>query len=184
MTIPADEAANALRDAEAAAGRSEAAHSYHQASGYLILWGMIWIVGNLASQQSEQTGLLAWDIGALIGVAGSVALGVRQRKPRREGGGVRALLIALAIVGFGTAVSAIAPALSFAQYSALGGLAVGAIYLAMGAGSGGLRLAAVGATMMVATVIGWFLVREYFFLWMAAAGGGGLILGGLWFRKV
>ena len=37
---------------------------------------------------------------------------------------------------------------------------------------------------MAATLIGWVLAHDYFFLWMAAAGGGGLILGGLWFRKV
>jgi hypothetical protein len=185
MTIQADEAASALKEATAAAGRAEAAQGYQQASGYLILWGVIWFAANVASQVSERTGIVAWNIGALIGVAGSVALGARQRRTRGKGGGLKSLLVALAIGGFGASAAAIAPRLSFAQYSALGCLAVGAIYLAMGAGaSGGLRLSAVGAAVMAATLVGWFFAREQFFLWMAVAGGGGLILGGFWFRKV
>ena len=47
MTIQADEAASALKAAEAAAGRAAAAHGYRIASSYLILWGVIWTVGNL-----------------------------------------------------------------------------------------------------------------------------------------
>jgi hypothetical protein len=98
---------------------------------------------------------------------------------------LKAFLVALAIGGFGASAAVIAPALSFVQYSALGCLAVGAIYLAMGAGAGaGLRLSAVGAAIMAATLVGWFFARDQFFLWMAVAGGGGLILGGLWLRKV
>lgn len=185
ITIPAEEAASALKDAEAAAGRAEAARGYHLASGYLILWGVVWVAGNVASQVSERVGITAWNVGVLIGVVGSFVMGARQRGVRARGGGVKALLVALAIGGFGMSSAAIAPGLSFMQFSALACLAVGAIYLAMGAGAGGgLRLSAVGAAIMAATLIGWFFAREQFFLWMAVAGGGGLILGGLWFRKV
>jgi hypothetical protein len=183
MTIQADEAASALKDAEAAAGRAEAARGYQQASGYLILWGVIWFAANVASQVSVRAGMAAWNIGALIGVAASIALGARQRRARRQGGGLKAFLVALAIGGFGASTAAIAPTLSFVQYSALGCLAVGSIYLAMGAAAG-LRLSAVGAAVIAVTLVGWFFAREQFFLWMAVAGGGGLILGGLWFRKV
>ena len=187
MTIPAEEAASALRDAEAAAGRAEAARGYRQASLYLILWGVIWAVANVASQVSIPAGIAAWNIGAAVGIAGSVTIGARQRRAGRGGGWLRSLIVVLAIGGFGVCGAVIVPGLSFVQYSALACLAVGAIYLAMGAGAGngvGLRLSAVGAAVMAATLIGWVLAHDYFFLWMAAAGGGGLILGGLWFRKV
>ena len=184
MTIPTEDAANALKDAEAAAGRSQAARGYQQSSLYLILWGVVWIVANVASQASAHAGIIAWNIGALVGVLGSVAIGLRQARANRRGGVAASLLIALAIGGFGAAASAILPALSFAQYGALACLSVGAIYMAMGArAEAGLRLSAVGAAVMVSTVLGWLFARDYFFLWMAAAGGGGLILGGLWFRK-
>jgi hypothetical protein len=185
MTIPTDEAVSALRDAEAAAGRAEAARGYDQASSYLFLWGVIWIVANVASQVSMPAGITVWNIGGLIGIAGSIALGARRGRAKGTGGALKSFLVALAIAGFGTSAAAIAPALSFPQYSALGGLAVGAIYLAMGAGAGaGLRLSAVGAAIMAATLVGWFFARDYFFFWMAVAGGGGLIAGGFWFRKV
>jgi hypothetical protein len=185
MTIQAEEAASALKDAEVAAGRATAAHAYRIASGFLILWGAIWAVANVACQVSPHLGQTVWTAGSLVGVAGSVILGSRRRGARGKGGWLKALLVALAIGGFGAGVSIIAPPLSFAQGEAIACLAVGAIYVAMGAGGGpGLRLSAVGAALIVATLVGWLFAREQFFAWMAAAGGGGLILGGLWLRKV
>jgi hypothetical protein len=183
MTIQANEAASALKDAEAAAGRAASAHGYRIASGYLILWGAIWTAANIATQVSLPVGQMVWTVGAVIGIAASTWLGSRQTGRGAKGGWVKALLIGMAIAGFGVGVSVIAPPLDYGQGEAVACLAVGAIYVAMGA-TAGLRLAAVGAAIMVATVAGWLFARDQFFLWMAAAGGGGLILGGLWLRKV
>lgn len=184
MSIQAEEAASTLKDAEAAAGRAEAAHGYRIASGFLILWGVIWTVGNLVTQVSPHAGQTAWMIGALIGMAGSAWMGSRQSGRQGKGGSLKAVLVALAIGGFGACVSIVSPAMSFAQGEAVACLAVGAIYVAMGASGGGLRLSVVGAAIMIGTVVGWSFARDQFFLWMAAVGGGGLILGGLWMRKV
>ena len=185
MTIRADEAASALKEATAAAGRAEAAHGYRIASGFLILWGVIWAVANVATQVSLQLGQTVWGMGSLIGMIGSAVLGARQRGARGKGGWLKALLIALAIGGFGFGVAIVAPPLSFAQREALACLAVGAIYIAMGLGGGpGLRVSAVGVALIAATIVGWLFAREQFFAWMAVAGGGGLILGGFWLRRV
>jgi hypothetical protein len=189
MTLQVDEAASALRDAEAAAGRAASAHGYRIASSYLILWGVVWTAADVASQISPERGKIAWLVGVLIGVAGGVYLGVRQaarhvgRVQRGRKGWLQALIVAAAIGGFAASVSAIASPVSFAQSNAIAALAVGAIYMALGAGVG-LRVSAVGAAIIAITLLGWFFARDYFFLWMAAAGGGGLILGGLWFREV
>jgi hypothetical protein len=183
MTIRADEAADALAAAEAAAGRSTAAHGYRIASGHLFVWGAVWIVANLACQVSLHLGQIAWTAGALAGIVGSTIIGRRQSLGGQTGGGVRSLVIAAALGGFGFSVQMIAPPLSFAQTNAVACLAVGAVYMGMGA-SMGLRLSAVGAALMAATVAGWLLAPAWFFAWIAAAGGGALILGGFWFRKV
>jgi hypothetical protein len=41
-----------------------------------------------------------------------------------------------------------------------------------------------GLSVSALTVIGYFWAGEWFALWMAAVGGGGLIVGGLWLRRV
>ena len=183
MTIPAEEAAGALRDAEAAAGRSAAARAYHVASGHLFVWGAVWVAANMACQISLPLGQIAWAVGVAAGIVGSALVGRRQSAQAKGGGSAKALLIAAALAGFGASVQMIVPPLSFAQSNAIACLAVGAVYVGMGA-SAGLRLASVGAAVMVATVAGWLLAPAYFFAWIAVAGGGALLLGGLWFRKV
>lgn len=183
MTIQADEAASALRDAEAAAGRATAAHGYRLASGYLILWGVVWAVANVASQVSPSLGQNLWLGGVIAGVVGSILLGRRKGAERSGGRTWKGLLIAGAIAAFGWGSALVSPPRSFGQGEAVACMAVGAIYIAMGANAG-LRLSAVGAAVIAATLVGWFFARDYFFLWMALGGGGGLILGGLWFRKV
>ena len=125
--------------------------------------------------------------GGVIGIAGSMFLGSRQSGRKAGGGRSKALIVALAIGGFGWCVSVIAPPVSFAQSEAIAEAwrwAAPSIRPWVRAPLGGLRLSAVGAAIMVGTVAGWLFAREVFFLWMAVAGGGGLILGGLWFRKV
>ena len=182
MTIPAEEAASALRDAEAAAGRATQARGYQGASGHLFVWGAVWAIGNAAGQFSDRLGSTAWMVLTLVGVVASTLIGRRQMG-RARGGATRALLIACAIGGFGLGAQMVVPPLSLAQANALAGLSVGAVYMAMGA-SAGLRLAAIGAAVMVGVIVGWVFLRDWFFLWSAVVGGGGLILGGLWFRRV
>lgn len=181
MTIPAEEAANALRDAEAAASRSKQARGYQGASAYLVVWGVVWMLANAIGQLNERAGEMAWMMLSLAGVAASVVIGRRQGD-RPGGGSLRAALVAVAIGGFGFAAQIVAPPLSFAQADALATLTVGAVYIAMGA-TAGLRLSAIGAVVMAATIVGWLVLRDWFFLWIAVVGGGGLVLGGLWFRK-
>src|ERR1700742_2680801 len=105
MTIPAEEAASALRDAEAAAGRSAQAHGYRNASGHLFVWGAVWAVANACGQVSEHAGEIAWMVLVIVGIVGSMIVGQRQgeRSPGvlATGGRTKALLMAAAIGGFG-----------------------------------------------------------------------------------
>jgi len=183
VSIQPEEAARALRDAEAAADRSATAVGYQRASPYLILWGVVWAAGNLAGFFRMPYGTYAFPALMLLGVAGSVVIGLRAgRDGRRRNYALQSLLIAAAIMLFSFGVQTVMPTRSFASAEAVICLAVGAVYMVMGAAAG-RRLAAVGAVLMIAIIVGWIYAREQFFLWMALAGGGGLILGGLWLRK-
>ena len=43
---------------------------------------------------------------------------------------------------------------------------------------------AIGLAITVLTLIGYFYIAGAFPLWMAFVNGGGLILGGLWMRRI
>jgi hypothetical protein len=185
MTIGREDAAQALKAAEDAAGRSERMHGYRGASGFLILWGVVWAIMDVGYFLGPQTGNWLSLAGDVVGVAGSVLLGMRMRRRGSGRSPVRgvtgALLIAFAIGLFGLGISEVAPVQTAAQGQAIAGLAVGCVYMALGAGQG-LRIAAVGLGMVALTLGGWVFAREQFMLWMAFAGGGGLVLSGLWLR--
>ncbi|WP_431201211.1 hypothetical protein ACQ86E_18540 [Bradyrhizobium betae] len=48
----------------------------------------------------------------------------------------------------------------------------------------GTAFVAIGVVITAPTLIGFFFVGEAFPLWMAFVNGGGLILGGLWMRRI
>ncbi len=48
----------------------------------------------------------------------------------------------------------------------------------------GHTFAAIGLGISALTLIGFFSIGEAFPLWMAFVNGGGLILGGLWMRRI
>jgi hypothetical protein len=186
MAIGREDAAQALKDAETAAGRSQRLHRYRGASDFLFLWGVIWTLMDLAYYFDPAAG--NWvSLGCdAVGIAGSVWLGLQMK--RGAGGSIwaragGAVLIMLAIAVFSLGVQVINPSSTAGQGQAIGGLAVGCAYIVLGAGQG-LRIAAVGVAMAALTLAGWAFAREQFMLWMAVAGGGGLILGGWWLRTV
>ena len=185
MSIGRDEAARALRDAEAAADRSEAAVGYQRSSQHLFLWGVLWAAGNLAAYFRLPLGRYAFAILMLTGMAGSFWVGMRasRRDGRRRNYAVQSLVVGVALALFSNGMMVVAQISSLAIAEAIICLAVGAAYMVMGV-SMGWRLSIVGFLLMVAIMAGWIYAREQFFLWMAFAGGGGLILGGLWLRKV
>ena len=47
----------------------------------------------------------------------------------------------------------------------------------------GRAFVAIGLGIIALTLVGYFLVGDWFDLWMAVVNGGGLIVGGLWMRR-
>jgi hypothetical protein len=58
------------------------------------------------------------------------------------------------------------------------------VYVLLGGLLGLPRYLAIGAIMFLVTMIGFVYAKPFLPFWIAAAGGGGLILGGLWMRRV
>lgn len=192
MVISSTEAAEALRDIAQTDRRTRVSGAYHVASPHLILWGLIWAAGYTASGLTppEKWGLV-WLPLILIGVVGATALGMRAAaggKARASGApgssAGKSVTLALAIgLFFGSVYFVFQPATPL-PYLVFPALITALIYVLLGVLFGLPRYVAIGAVMFLVTMIGFVYAKPYLPFWIAAAGGGGLVLGGLWMRRV
>jgi len=185
MTVSPADAALALREIDASASRSREFRGYRIAAPHFFLWGAIWIIGYGVTGFDVHTGGILWLVLTVAGLAASVAmtrgqhgrLGDAARKA-----GQRVGLSSLAFVAFMIATYAILPPHTVNQMNAFPALLVGMSYVIVGIWMY-RRFLWLGAAIIAATLLGYFLLAPWFSFWMAAVGGGGLVLTGLWMRR-
>ena len=184
-SIDPKEAAQALSDIEQIVQRVRQSRTYDIASQMMILWGVLVFAGNIATFVSPRHGGYIWIGVNALGATGSIAISV-FRFPGAGGPGfdLRMTFAFLLFFAFGLLASAVfghfGPRemgafwpIYFMLFYCLAGLWFGRAFVAIGLG------------ITVLTLIGYFFVTGGgFLLWMAAVNGGGLILGGLWMRRI
>lgn len=191
MTITPEQAAAALRDIDDTSARSRRLSAYAQGSPYFFLWGIIWIVGYLATAIVPASANTAWLILWAVGLGGGVLIG--RRRARLAGGDAqdaasrkrfnrRLLTSWLVLIVFWMATYAILQPREGNQFSAFPALLMGAAYAFVGV-IWLPRYLPVGLIVMAATVFGYFYLASWFAYWLALVGGGGLLLTGVWLRK-
>jgi hypothetical protein len=185
MTISPMQAAAALEDIERTEQRTRMARGYGEASGHLILWGLVWIAGYgaCAVLPREQWGL-AWLPLVAIGAAGSAWLGSRGKGESPSGSLGRAALMAVAIMVFMGATYFVFRPAEAAPYLIFPTFITGLVYCLAGALARMPRFVWIGAAIFALTLAGYVAAPQWTAIWVAVAGGGGLVLGGLWLRKV
>jgi hypothetical protein len=193
MNVSRDEATAALDHVEIAGERVRTWRWYAEASSYLVIWGCVWLVGNVATDLDARWGNIAWSVGLAFGLAATLSLTIRNARrwqrsfpaSRSEGRAVgrRAAFIGTAIMLWFPTLSLLAGPFEPRQGNALISITWAFIYMAMGAFVG-WRLFAIGLVTAAAIVCGYLFVQQHFFLWMGLVGGGSLIVGGLWLRKI
>ena len=193
MVISSTEAAEALRDIAQTDRRTRVSSAYQIASPHLILWGLIWVAGYTGSGLTppDKWGLV-WLPLILVGVIGAIALGMRAGAQRTESGETRgagfsasrAATLAIAIGLFIGSVYFVFAPVSPLPYLVFPALITALIYVLLGGLMGLPRYTAIGAVMFLVTMAGFIYAKPVLPFWIAAAGGGGLVLGGLWMRKV
>jgi hypothetical protein len=189
MAITRAEAADALRDVERTTERTHVLRGYRHASPHLILWGAIWVLGYAAMGvlPQEQWGWV-WLGLDLVGVAGSATIAGRAggglAAEAGRGPGMAAMFAVMVfIVLFVVATYTVFAPRGPESYLVFPALVLGLVYVAAGAWKMP-RLAWVGAAVFALSMAGYFLARDSLAFWLAAVGGGGLILGGLWLRRM
>lgn len=187
MNISRGDAAGALRDVEAVQARSAERRGYRTAAPFLMLWGAVWAAGYalMANIAQSDWGWI-WLLLDLIGVAASVRLGTRDLGTRPPLGSHsrtwRALAGGVFVALFVVATYAVFAPQSVAPAIVYPGLVAGLIYGAIGT-MYMPRLAVIGLSIFLLTLIGFFFAQAFLLYWMAVVGGGGLFVSGLWLRN-
>lgn len=179
MALTPQDAAAALRDIEQIQARSATLHGYHRAAPHFMIWGVLWAVAYTLNDFFPMHTRAIWTVVIPIGVvAGLVAMrGSQKGLGWRYGVGMVAVFVFLF-----SAIAVMWP-VSDRQVAAFIPLFVALMYVLRGIWSGP-RYVGAGICVAALTLLGFFLLDDHFFLWMAGVGGGSLFVAGVWLRRV
>jgi hypothetical protein len=180
MSVSREDAANALRLADAAEQRSRLLRGYQGAAPHLIIWGCVYAAAYTFSYFQPARGGLVWLVVVPLALSADVAIARRDRGDRANWIAVPGLIIAFA--AFIIATAAIMRPTDPRQIGAFVPLAVAWAYIALGTRLG-RRMTFAGIALGVLTLVGYFALHAWFMLWMAAVGGGTLVLSGIWLLR-
>ncbi len=185
MTIDPKDAAASLSEVESVERRTHQAITYEHSSRQFVLWGVLVACGYLFTFFLPAHANIGWIVVTALGLSGSFALRVwgSRTHTRDSRLGQRIGYAQLALVGFGLILLWLLWPMSTRQESAfwptlvmfcyvLAGLWLGTFFLATG----------LGVTALI--VIGYVWTGDWYPLWLAAMVGGGLIVSGLWLRRL
>jgi len=189
MELSAAEARSALEDIERTTTLSARSTGYRRASPYLILWGVIWVLGYaeplLAPRLSEGLTWLALD---LIGMIGSVVISARTQASRSTAPKIasrtRRILAAsgLLVVFIIGALTVMHPTDS-AQIRVFPSLVLGLVYGLVGI-FGMPRFLWIAVVVPAAGLAAYYLAPTALPLTLSLIGGGSLVVSGLWMRRL
>ncbi|MEO6843104.1 MAG: hypothetical protein ABI192_20360 [Bradyrhizobium sp.] len=183
--IDSKEASEALSDIDEMVRRVRQSRTYELASLIMILWGVLVFAGNVATWLWPWQGYQIWISVDVVGILGTLATGAFTY-PRT---GVRTfnvqMLVAyLLFLAFGYFCSTVLGHFTPRQQGTFWPVYFMLFYSIAGLWFG-YAFIAIGICITVLTLIGYFYIGGLaFLLWMAFVNGGGLILGGLWMRRI
>ena len=151
---------------------------------YMIIWGVVWFLGFLASQYIH-TILLGW-IWLALDTAGGFAtwwIGRQMDRRVRTPFGSRLGWFWIALIGYTILWIGIAWPLEPTRAALMVSTTAMFGYVVMGLWLGTAAVAGVGLAVTALALLGFFLLPTYFALWMAFLGGGALIGSGLYISR-
>jgi hypothetical protein len=187
MNVSPTEAEEALAAIRIVVQRTRRLISSSGAYVFLIIWGVIWLFGFLGSQfLSQKIAGYAWIGLDVLGGILSAIVGIRMRRgvhstsPITSGKRIAFFwLLLFAFCCTSIAVARPADGKQIAMYIILftmtGWIAMGLL----------LSFASIWPSLVITALaaIGYFLLPDIFYLWMAFLGGGGMIGLGLYIRS-
>jgi len=174
------EAAAILKSAEISQRHGIESYQYNRCAPYLYIWGMAWMVGYLGCAAKPDQFDTIMPLAMWSGIVASVIWSIAGAKgSRRLDWRIAASFLVMWIFTYGLfAILPPNPRVIAAYFPLL----FSAIYAGVGLWVG-LRYVAIGAGLAAATLCGYFLFENFFFVWMALFGGASLILTGFWLKR-
>ena len=184
-SIDPKEAAQALSDIEQMVGRVRQSRTYDIASLIMMLWGALICAGNIATFCAPRYGAYIWIGINATGAVGTIATSVFWfPKTSNPGFDLRMAIVFLMFFAFGLLCSNVFGHFGPRELGAFWPIYFMLFYCIAGLWFGH-AFVAIGLGITALTLIGYFFVTgDAFLLWMAAVNGGGLVLGGLWMRRI
>jgi hypothetical protein len=188
MEVSPSEAEQALNVIESMVKKTRQAVSSSGAYLFLFVWGAIWLIGFACSQflVGQIIGKV-WAVLNIVGAVLSAITGIRMNRGVRSAStspqlGQRIGLFWLLLWVFCAAAIAVIWPLDPKQLAMIIILFVMTGWIAMGLLLS-LMSARWGVAFTVLALIGYFLLPDYFYIWMAVLGGGGMIALGFYIRS-
>ena len=180
------EAAQALNDIEQIVARVRQSRIYDIASQILIAAGVLVLAGNVANFVVPRYAGYIWITVNVLNVAIVAALATMGTDQDRRADVRRPDARRVpAVLSLSASCAAACSAISGRASSAPSGRSTSCCSTASPGFGSADAFIAIGLGIIVLTLIGYFFVEgAAFLLWMAAVNGGGLILCGLWMRRI
>ena len=185
-TLEPDLAATALSDIARMEQRTREAISYANGANNMLWWGALSGIAYTVEQFAPRTAQLLWPATMVVGVVGTAVILLAGRRWSREQEGranLRVIWGMLALIAFG----ALWTVLLYPEPSRLYDLFWPTLFM-LGIGLLGIWLGRfliwTGLAVTVLAVAGYHWAGDWFDLWMAVVDGAGLILSGLWLRRL
>jgi hypothetical protein len=186
MSIDPESAVLSLSEVERVEKRTRDAFYYAGSSLYLILWGLLTALGNLLSQFWPGSAGRVWHVILPVGLLLCFAIGYGQRAAGRQNQTALRILWALAVLSLYKTL--------WEHFLGLGSLdprqlcAIESSFYMMGFVLAGIWVGRFfmicGATVTALIVAGYLWSGPWFNLFLAVVEGGGMILGGLYVRRI
>jgi hypothetical protein len=182
MSLSRQQAQEALRDIAQTERRSFSAYGYKSAAPFLILWGVLWLVGYGGTDLFPTMASWIWLAVAAVGSFASAIIGIRTKSGTGRFSWRIFFTWLAALAALSSVLTILRPA-DGAQIGAIIPLIVGWAYVILGIWMG-VRLSIAGLAIVILTLVGFFYLPAHFALWMAIIGGATLSGTGLWLRSI
>lgn len=182
--IDSKEASRALADIDDIVQRVKQSQLYELASLAAVWWGVLVFAANVATWLWPFYAAYFWPVVDVLGVGGLIALRLSHPPgPPQPGFDIRVVLMFVLFFAFGTICTDVIGHFGPRQLGAFWPIYFMLFYTLAGLWFG-YAFVAIGLSITALTLIGYFYIGPAFPLWMAFVNGGGLILGGLWMRRI
>ncbi len=182
--IDSRQASAALNDINDVVRRVRQSQIYQISSIIITMWGVLVFAAYIANYTWPRQGYTIWTVANLLGLAVTTAVGfVSNLRSGTRTFPIRSLISFVLIGAFGAYCTFLLGHFGPRQIIVFWSL-YGMLFYAIAGVWFGYAFIVIAACTTALTLISYYYAGPAFLLWMAVAHGGGLVLGGLWMRRI